>query len=74
MGFDNKKKYDQRVAAFTNQDNNSRENSQEGGSIDDIMGRRPTDVSLGNKVKDFTGIGTAKQRDGTVIDKTGLSN
>lgn len=67
-----KKKYDQRVAAFTNQDNNSRENSQEGGSIDDIMGRRPTDVSLGNKVKDFTGVGQARQRDGTVVDNTGL--
>ena len=69
-----KEKYDQRVAAFTNQDGENRENSQEGGSIDDIMGRKPTDVSVGNRIKDFTGIGTAKQADGTVIDKTGFSN
>ena len=67
-----KKKYDQRVAAFTNQTGNDRENSQEGGSLDDIMGRRPDDISLKNKMKDFTGVGQAKQRDGTVIDKTGL--
>lgn len=68
-----RKKYDQRVSAFTSGQNNQRENSQEGGSIDDIMGRRPTDKSLKNKVKDFTGVGQAKTRDGTIVDDSGLS-
>ena len=66
------KKYDQRVAAFTNRDSTRRENSQEGGSLPDVLGQRPEDISLGNKIKDYTGIGQAKQRDGKVVDKTGL--
>ena len=68
-----RKKYDQRVSAYANIDSDRRETSQEGGAIDDIMGRRPTDKSLGNKLKDVTGVGQARLRDGTIVDQSGLS-
>ena len=67
-----KVKYDERVSAFINADNENRETSQEGGTIDDIMGRRPTDVNFGNRWKDRAGF-EAKQRDGTPVDDRGLA-
>lgn len=67
-----KVKYDERVSAFVNADNENRETTQEGGTIDDIMGRRPTDVNFGNRWKDRTGF-EAKQRDGTPVDDRGLA-
>ena len=71
-GFWNKVKYDERVSAFVNADNENRETTQEGGTIDDIMGRRPTDVNFGNRWKDRAGF-EAKQRDGTPVDDRGLA-
>ena len=32
-----------------------------------------TDKSLGNKLKDVTGVGQARLRDGTIVDESGLS-
>ena len=55
MGLD-RKKYDQRVSGFMNSNNNSREQSQEGGSRDDISGRKDTDVNWGNRQKDRFGL------------------
>ena len=51
-----KVKYDERVSAKVNADNTNRETTQEGGTIDDIMGRRPTDVNFGNRWKDRVGM------------------
>lgn len=51
-----KVKYDERVSAFINADNENRETTQEGGTIDDIMGRRPTDVNFQNRWKDRVGM------------------
>lgn len=48
MGLD-RKKYDERVAAKTNLTGLKRETSQEGGSIDDILGRTGDDVSFGQR-------------------------
>ena len=60
-------KYEKRVAAHTNQTGSNREKSQEGGSLDDIMNRRGTDVSLSNRVKDRVGM-DAENRDGQTVD------
>ena len=41
-----RQKYDKRVSAFKNPTGQRRENSQEGGAQDDIMGREDTDVNI----------------------------
>ena len=65
-------KYEKRVAAHTNQTGSNREKSQEGGSLDDIMGRKDTDVSFSNRWDKRTGNvfdsdDVPRQRDGTPI-------
>ena len=55
-------KYEQRVSAFTQGNTQNRENSQEGGTINDIMGRNTKrsdgrgDRSIGTKINDATGL------------------
>jgi hypothetical protein len=49
LGLD-RKKYDQRVSSYINRDNNNREASQEGGTLDDIMGGRKVE---GQEVQNY---------------------
>jgi len=59
IGLD-RNKYSNRVSAYINGASNNREATQEGGSLDDVMGRTPQDVSIGQRVKSvnpFTGDG-----------------
>jgi len=55
-------KYEQRVSAFTQGNTQNRENSQEGGTINDIVGRNTKrsdgrgDRSIGTKINDATGL------------------
>ncbi len=68
-----KVKYEQRVSALRPEGAPSRESTQEGGSIDDIMGRKDTDVNFGNRVKDAVGA-KAVDRAGNPVDERGFNN
>ena len=62
-----RQKYDKRVSAFKNPTGQRRENSQEGGALDDIMGRQDTDVNIKNRTKDRLGL-DAENRGGQTVD------
>ena len=69
-----RQKYDKRVSAFKNPTGQRRENSQEGGAQDDIMGREDTDVNIIERTKDRFG-GDAEDRGGqSTNDKYKLYN
>ena len=68
-----KVKYNQRVSAFTQGTTNARENSQEGGSNQEILGRKDTDVNWANRNKDRVGM-KAQNRGGQPVDDRGFNN